>query len=106
MSRHGNLYDNAVLESFMNMLKVEGVCLMALETEEDVALYLPRLTTPITSAVCTQLSDIRLPTRSRRTSSEGREFSNLENARPKGPTPAANQSQRFSRRLLRCRFRK
>ena len=42
MGRRGNPYDNAMIESFMKTLKVEGVYPMAFETAQDVALYLPR----------------------------------------------------------------
>jgi putative transposase len=42
MSRRGNPYDNAMMESFMKTLKVEGVYPMAFETIEDVAEHLPR----------------------------------------------------------------
>ena len=42
MARHGNPYDNAMMESFMKTLKVEGVYPMAFESEEDVARHLPR----------------------------------------------------------------
>ena len=40
--RRGNPYDNAMMESFMKTLKVEGVYPMAFESEEDVAGHLPR----------------------------------------------------------------
>lgn len=42
MARRGNPYDNAMMESFMKTLKVEGVYPMAFETREDVAKHLPR----------------------------------------------------------------
>ena len=42
MSRRGNPYDNAKVESFMKTLKVEAVYPMAFETFEDVAEQLPR----------------------------------------------------------------
>jgi putative transposase len=42
MARRGNPYDNAMMESFMKTLKVEGVYPMAFETQEDVAQHLPR----------------------------------------------------------------
>ena len=42
MARRGNPYDNAMMESFMKTLKVEGVYPMAFESEEDVACHLPR----------------------------------------------------------------
>ena len=42
MARRGNPYDNAMMESFMKTLKVEGVYPMAFEAEEDVALCVPR----------------------------------------------------------------
>ena len=42
MSRRGNPYDNAKAESFMKMLKVEAVYLVAYETFEDVTADLPR----------------------------------------------------------------
>ena len=42
MARRGNPYDNAMMESFMKTLKVEGVYPMAFESEEDVAGHLPR----------------------------------------------------------------
>ena len=42
MSRRGNPYDNAMMESFMKTLKVEGVYPMAFETIEDVAEHVPR----------------------------------------------------------------
>ncbi|MEQ9811328.1 MAG: integrase core domain-containing protein [Azospirillaceae bacterium] len=41
MSRRGNPYDNAKMESLMKTLKVEGVYPMAFETAEDVAERLP-----------------------------------------------------------------
>ena len=41
MSRRGNPYDNAKMESLMKTLKVEGVYPMAFETAEDVAEHLP-----------------------------------------------------------------
>jgi putative transposase len=41
MGRRGNPYDNAMMESFMKTLKVEGVYPMAFETAEDVAHHLP-----------------------------------------------------------------
>ena len=41
MARRGNPYDNAMMESFMKTLKVEGVYPMAFESEEDVACHLP-----------------------------------------------------------------
>lgn len=41
MSRRGNPYDNAKMESLMKTLKVEGVYPMAFETSEDVAEHLP-----------------------------------------------------------------
>ena len=37
MARRGNPYDNAMMESFMKTLKVEGVYPMAFESEKDVA---------------------------------------------------------------------
>ena len=43
MGRRGNPYDNAMMESFMKTLKVEGVYPMAFETAQDIAGYLPRL---------------------------------------------------------------
>ena len=42
MGRRGNPYDNAMMESFMKSLKVEGVYPMAFESAEDVAEHLPR----------------------------------------------------------------
>ena len=42
MGRRGNPYDNAMMESFMKTLKVEGVYPMAFESEKDVARHLPR----------------------------------------------------------------
>lgn len=42
MGRRGNPYDNAMAESLMKTLKVEGVYPMAFETHEDVAEQLPR----------------------------------------------------------------
>ncbi|MCR9074242.1 MAG: IS3 family transposase [Alphaproteobacteria bacterium] len=42
MGRRGNPYDNAMMESFMKTLKVEGVYPMAFETADDVAHRLPR----------------------------------------------------------------
>ena len=42
MGRRGNPYDNAMVESFMKTLKVEGVYPMAFESEEEVARHLPR----------------------------------------------------------------
>ena len=42
MTRRGNPYDNAMMESFMKTLKVEGVYPMAFESAEDVACHLPR----------------------------------------------------------------
>ena len=42
MGRRGNPYDNAMMESLMKTLKVEGVYPMALETFEDIAEHLPR----------------------------------------------------------------
>ena len=42
MGRRGNPYDNAMMESFMKTLKVEGVYPMAFESAEDVAEHLPR----------------------------------------------------------------
>jgi len=41
MSRRGDPYDNAKMESLMKTLKVEGVYPMAFETAEDVAAHLP-----------------------------------------------------------------
>lgn len=41
MGRRGNPYDNAMMESFMKTLKVEGVYPLAFETFEDVAEQLP-----------------------------------------------------------------
>jgi putative transposase len=41
MGRRGNPYDNAMMESFMKTLKVEGVYPLAFETAEDVAEQLP-----------------------------------------------------------------
>ena len=38
----GDCYDNAMIESFMKTLKVEGVYPMAFESAEDVAEHLPR----------------------------------------------------------------
>ena len=42
MARRGNPYDNAMMESFMKTLKVEGVYPMAFETQEDVVDHPPR----------------------------------------------------------------
>src|SRR3954464_2094311 len=42
MSRRGNPYDNAKVESFMKTLKVEAVYPMAFECFEDAATYLPK----------------------------------------------------------------
>jgi putative transposase len=42
MGLRGNPYDNAMLESFMKTLKVEGVYPLAFETLEEVAEQLPR----------------------------------------------------------------
>ncbi len=42
MGRRGNPYDNAMAESLMKTLKVEGVYPMDFETHEDVAEHLPR----------------------------------------------------------------
>ena len=42
MGRRGNPYDNAMMESFMKTLKVEGVYPMAFESADDVAEHLPR----------------------------------------------------------------
>ena len=44
MGRRGNLYDNAMMESFTKTLKVEGVYLTAFESTEDVAEHLPPCT--------------------------------------------------------------
>jgi putative transposase len=41
MGRRGNPYDNAMMESFMKTLKVEGVYPLAFETFQDVAEQLP-----------------------------------------------------------------
>ncbi len=43
MGRRGNPYDNAMMESFMKTLKVEGVYPMAFESADDVVGHLPRL---------------------------------------------------------------
>ena len=43
MSRRGNPYDNAKVESFMKTLKVEAVYPMEFESFEDAATYLPQL---------------------------------------------------------------
>lgn len=42
MGRRGNPYDNAMMESLMKTLKVEGVYPLAFETEDDVTEHLPR----------------------------------------------------------------
>jgi putative transposase len=42
MSRRGNPYDNAMAESLIKTLKVEGVYPMDFETFDDVAEQLPR----------------------------------------------------------------
>ena len=42
MSRRGNPYDNAKVESFIKTLKVEAAYLMNYETREDVTNDLPR----------------------------------------------------------------
>lgn len=42
MARRGNPYDNAMMESLMKTLKVEGVYPLAFETEHDVVEQLPR----------------------------------------------------------------
>ena len=42
MGRRGNPYDNAMAESLVKTLKVEGVYPMAFETFQDVAQQLPR----------------------------------------------------------------
>jgi putative transposase len=42
MGRRGNPYDNAMAESLVKTLKVEGVYPMAFETFDDVAQQLPR----------------------------------------------------------------
>jgi putative transposase len=42
MGRRGNPYDNAMMESLMKTLKVEGVYPMAFESFEEVAEHLPR----------------------------------------------------------------
>ena len=42
MGRRGNPYDNAMMESFMKTLKVEGVYPMAFESADEVAEHLPR----------------------------------------------------------------
>jgi putative transposase len=44
MGRRGNPYDNAMMESLMKTLKVEGVYPMAFETFAEVADHLPRST--------------------------------------------------------------
>ena len=41
MGRRGNPYDNAKAESFMKILKVQAVHLMAYETFDDVATDIP-----------------------------------------------------------------
>ncbi len=41
MGRRGNPYDNAMMESLMKTLKVEGVYPLAFETAEDVARHIP-----------------------------------------------------------------
>ncbi len=41
MARLGNLYDSAMMESFMKALKVEGVYPMAFESTDEVAEHLP-----------------------------------------------------------------
>jgi putative transposase len=41
MSRRGNPYDNAMMESLMKTMKVEGVYPLAFETADDVAEHLP-----------------------------------------------------------------
>jgi putative transposase len=41
MGRRGNPYDNAMMESLMKTLEVEGVYPLAFETAEDVAGHLP-----------------------------------------------------------------
>ena len=38
----GNPYDNAMMESFMKTLKVEGIYPMAFESADEVAEHLPR----------------------------------------------------------------
>ena len=43
MGWRGNPYDNAMMESFMKTLKVEGVYPLAYETVEDVAEHLPHV---------------------------------------------------------------
>jgi putative transposase len=45
MGRRGNPLDNAMADSLMKTLKVEGVYPMAFETHEDVAEHFPRSTT-------------------------------------------------------------
>jgi putative transposase len=42
MGRRGNPYDNAMIESLMKTLKVEGIYPLAFETAADVAEHLPR----------------------------------------------------------------
>ena len=58
MSRRGNPYDNAMMESFMKTLKVEAVYPMAFETIEDVAEHLPRFDSRARMEVPQQLAGL------------------------------------------------
>ena len=42
MGRRGNPYDNAMIESFMTTLKIEGAYPLAFESADDVVEHLPR----------------------------------------------------------------
>ena len=66
MGRRGNPYDNAMAESLVKTLKVEGVYPMAFETFQDVAQQLPRFIEKYNAGACTRRSDTAAPTSSRR----------------------------------------
>ena len=88
MARRGNPYDNAMMESFMKTLKVEGVYPMTFQSEEGIARHLPRFIDSYNERHLHSTLDYMSPNRfEEKQSPASRSNRSPETVRPKGATP-------------------
>lgn len=87
MGRRGNPYDNAMMESLMKTLKVEGVYPLEFETAEDVAEQLPAFIEKYNANASTHRLAISALNSTRSSTPGHRSKTPPDRVRPEGPIP-------------------